>query len=138
MRNFLTIILFGIALCAWGKPYAFDSNNDGKEDKWYEYANGNISLEKSDMNFDGEVDYLARFDIKGRREYEEMDSNYDGIMDNWYYFANGILETQKIDSNFDEKIDIWIYLAADGYRVKKFERDTDFDGVVDKVKVYGE
>jgi hypothetical protein len=138
MRHFFAIILFILAGSAWGKPYTFDSNSDGKEDKWYDYADGFISLEKSDMNFDGQVDYLARFDKKGRREYEEMDTNYDGIMDNWYYYLNGILESQKIDSNFDGKIDMWIYMAPDGLHVKKTECDADFDGVVDKVKVYGE
>jgi len=134
---YIAIFIVCAAFSAWAKPYAFDSNEDGTEDKWYEYSDGQVSLEKSDLNFDGEVDYIVRFDSKGRREYEEMDNNFDGIMDNWYFFTNGVLEVQKIDSNFDGKIDIWVYLVA-GYRVKKYEQDSDFDGTVDKVRTFGE
>jgi hypothetical protein len=126
---FLSGFLFALS------EYAFDSNKDGKPDKWYSYDNGFITFEKDDLNFDGVVDYIAQFDQNGRKKSEELDNNFDGEMDTFYYYENGKATLETIDSNYDGKLDIWIHL--NGPYVLRYEEDTDFDGVVDKTKMFG-
>ncbi len=117
--------------------YTFDGNNDGEPDQWF-LAEGEIVLEmKMDRDYDGAVDYLARFNDKKEIVYEEYDFNHDGGMDDFYYYDDeGLLVRQEIDSNFDEKVDIWIFLYQ-GMYIKRYERDVDHDGRVDLVKDYG-
>ena len=138
----MKIVMFGIIalFCAGAAlaatEYAFDTNKDGKADKWYTYEDGYVNSERSDLNFDGQVDFIVEFDKRGKKKYEEMDNNFDGKMDTFYYYEKGKAVKQTIDSNYDGNIDIWIYL--DGIYVDRYEQDTDFDGVVDKTKVFGD
>ena len=115
--------------------YAFDSNKDGRPDKWYVYEDGYVNVERSDLNFDGKVDFIVEFDKKGKKKYEEMDNNFDGVMDTFYYYEKGVAVKNTIDSNYDGKVDIWIYLQ--GVYVDRYEQDTDFDGVIDRTRVFG-
>ena len=128
---FLCTIFFTIAAI----EYTFDRNNDEIPDQWIEYENGVALSEKRDRNFDGIIDYIAKFDKSSRRVYEEMDFNYDGEMDDFYYYENGLLVLRKIDSNYDGEIDIIIHIL-DGIYIAKYEMDTDFDGTFDKVREY--
>jgi hypothetical protein len=138
--NMKKMLLFSLCLACAGlafplSEYAFDSNKDGKPDKWYIYEDGYVNVEKSDLNFDGQIDFIVEFDKKGKKKHEEMDNNFDGKMDTFYYYENGIATQTTIDSNYDDKIDIWIYLQ--GAYVDRYEQDTDFDGVIDKTKIFG-
>lgn len=116
--------------------YTFDKNQDGETDQWYEYEAGKVLNEKLDTNFDGKIDYNAKFDKQNRKTLEEFDVNFDGTMDDIYHYENGKLTRQEIDSNYDGNIDIWIYVV-EGNQIYKYEQDTDFDGEIDKVKEYG-
>jgi len=91
----------------------------------------------SDRDDDGTVDYAVQVDDDGNKLREAMDYNFDGRMDDFYFYANDVLQRQELDSNFDEVIDIWIYMWR-GVYVRKWERDTDYDGVVDIVRDYDE
>jgi hypothetical protein len=57
-------------------------------------------------------------------------------MDDLYFYSKGIIVRREIDSNFDMKIDIWVYIK-DGSLIEKYEQDLDFDGTIDKVKIFG-
>src|SRR4030042_231422 len=81
--------------------YAFDSNKDGQPDKWYIYEDGYVNIEKSDLNFDGKVDFIVEFDKRGKKKYEELDNNFDGKMGTFYYYEKGIAVKNTIDSNYD-------------------------------------
>lgn len=89
-----------------------------------------------DRNEDGTPDYAVRTNDSGQKVYEAMDFNYDGRMDDFYFYENDVLQRQELDSNFDEQIDIWIYLRR-GVYITMWERDRDFDGIIDDRERYG-
>lgn len=89
----------------------------------------------ADRDGDGRVDYAVQVDERGRKLREAMDFNLDGLMDDFYFYSNDVLQRQEVDSNFDQAIDIWIYMWR-GVYVRKWERDTDHDGLVDIIRDY--
>ncbi len=89
-----------------------------------------------DRNEDGTPDYAVRVNDRGQKLHEAMDFNFDGKMDDYYVYANDVLQREEIDSNYDGEIDIWVYLRR-GVYIRMWERDTDFDGVIDLREVYG-
>ncbi len=91
----------------------------------------------ADRDNDGRVDYAVRVDERGYKLREAMDYNLDGRMDDFYFYNNDVLQRQEVDSNFDRAIDIWIYIWR-GVYVRRWERDTDHDGVVDLTRDYGQ
>ncbi|MCX7788267.1 MAG: hypothetical protein N2442_11290 [Spirochaetes bacterium] len=90
-----------------------------------------------DRNKDGKIDHVMILDEKGRKLYEELDYNFDGRFDDLCFYTNGVLQSEWIDTNFDGKIDLWVYIK-NGVYVDRYERDTNYDGVVDKVKQFGQ
>jgi len=95
-----------------------------------------ILVEEFDSNTDGNIDYLVRTNSHGLKVMESLDFNHDGIMDDLYFYSKGIIVRREIDSNFDMKIDVWVYIK-DGSFIEKYEQDLDFDGAIDKVKIFG-
>ncbi len=93
-------------------------------------------LEKYDSNHDGRVDYIVRSDDSGDKVMEALDYNHDGKMDDLYFYSDGIIVRREVDSNFDMNIDLWVYIK-NGSLVEKYEQDLDFDGIIDKVKIFG-
>jgi hypothetical protein len=91
---------------------------------------------EADRDNDGQTDYLMEIDEMGKKVYEEIDFNHDGEMDDFYYYDKGVLQKREIDSNFDNEIDIWVFIHA-GVYIERYERDLDFDGVIDQVKTFG-
>lgn len=112
-----------------------DKNGDGKPDTWIIQEEDNVICLKMDTNFDGHVDYLLRTDEENKKIYEEVDFNHDGSMDDYYYYVGGILDRRELDSNYDGDVDIWVYLYQ-GVYIRKYARDTDYDGVADVEKDY--
>jgi hypothetical protein len=88
-----------------------------------------------DRDGDGVIDYAILLDERWYRVQEAMDFNFDGAMDDFYFYANDVLQRQEIDSNYDGQIDIWVYLYH-GVYIRMWERDTDFDGVIDVRRDY--
>jgi hypothetical protein len=120
--------------CLAAPTYTNDYNGDGNADQWYEVTGGRTTRLSMDRNYDGQVDYVAEYDLGGRKLREEMDFNYDGIMDDHYFYEAGTLVREEIDTNFDGRIDVWVF--AEGLYIHRYEMDTDFDGSVDVVKDY--
>jgi hypothetical protein len=91
-----------------------------------------------DSNGDGREDYLVRNDLdSGDKMMEILDFNHDGEMDDFYFYEDGILRERAIDSNFDGLVDLWVYIEG-GVYIAYYEKDTDFDGKMDKIKRYSQ
>lgn len=125
--------LFALSLYA---DYSLDSNSDGKLDVWVEELGQDGYIISTDTNFDSSVDSKVALDVMRLTVFEETDYNLDGIMDNFYYYDNGFVVRQEVDSNYDQKIDVWVYITNSGKSISRYEKDLDFDGVVDKVKEF--
>jgi len=93
-------------------------------------------IEEYDSNNDGKIDYFIRTNYDGDKIMESMDFNHDGQMDDLYFYSNGIIVRREVDSNFDSNIDIWVYIK-DGSLIEKYEQDLDFNGEIDKTKIFG-
>lgn len=131
---YLSMLLFFPLIC--GALSSYDTNDDGKADKWIEdFADGHKRIEV-DSDYNGIVDRVIRFDIEGKTDYEEYDFDLDGQIDTYYYYGEEGLERQELDSNGDGQIDIWVHLE-EGIYMKSYERDIDFDGQIDITKDYG-
>jgi len=97
-------------------------------------GNGIIQYEY-DTNKDGRVDLVVRLDAQGKRVSESVDFNHDGKMDDFYTYRNGVLVSREVDTNFDGKVDLRVWLKG-GIYVTRYERDLNFDGKPDIVKVF--
>lgn len=116
--------------------YSSDTNRDGIVDTWVkDLSDGGIEI-LSDTNLDGKPDSTLHLNESKVSIYEESDYNLDGIMDNFYFYEYGFIIRQEIDSNYDGKIDIWVYIEDEGTSITRYEKDIDFDGVVDKIKEF--
>ncbi|MDA3939120.1 MAG: hypothetical protein PF693_07410 [Spirochaetia bacterium] len=93
-------------------------------------------IEEYDSNKDGIIDYRIRTNLDGYKLVEMMDFNHDGEMDDFYFYSEGIIVRREIDSNYDLNIDIWVYIK-DGTLIEKYEQDIDFNGDIDKLKIFG-
>ncbi len=103
----------------------------------YEYNGRTLKRIIIDSDANGIIDYIIILDSAGEKLSEERDFNGDSVMDDFYFYASGVLMRREIDSNFDSRVDIWVHLIK-GIYVSRYERDTDFDGVPDLVKEFGE
>ncbi len=90
-----------------------------------------------DRNNDGKTDHILLLDEKGQKLFEELDYNFDLQMDDFCLYEKGVLVKELIDTNFDGKIDMWVYIQ-NGVYIERYERDTDFNGIIDKVKQFGQ
>lgn len=91
----------------------------------------------NDENADGMVDYAIYFDEDGFKVFEVIDFDGNGKMDDFYFYSRGVLVRQELDQNDDQLIDLWVYLT-EGVYVQGYERDSNYDGRIDVVKLYGE
>ncbi|MFN3412030.1 MAG: hypothetical protein ACK4YF_07725 [Exilispira sp.] len=115
----------------------YDTNGDGKIDRWIWLYNGFEQKVILDINFDGLPDAEYRYIITDNASiplFQQFDTNFDGKYDDFYFFENGKLVRQEIDSNFDGKVDIIIYIQ-DNY-IYKIEQDKDFDGKFETIINY--
>lgn len=147
------------------KETRIDNNRDSKIDFIVYEKNDIVYKQELDSDSDGKIDTFEYFDDKGVKTKESMDTNKDSIADDFYFFEGNKLIRQEIDSNYDKKADMWVKFvyAADGKldkslifmdknfdgkpdewhytnkkrQVIKIERDTNFDGKIDKVDNMG-
>lgn len=99
-----------------------------------EYGDGWIV---NDENSDGVVDYAIYFDEDGYKVFEVIDFDRNGSMDDFYFYSRGVLVRQELDQNDDQLIDLWVYIT-EGVYVQGYERDSNYDGKIDVVKLYGQ
>ena len=122
------ILIFSINIFANDRIINVDKVMNSVNVKTYE--------EKYDSNHDGNVDYIVKSDDTGAKVIEALDYNHDGEMDDLYFYADGIIIRREVDSNFDMNIDLWVYIK-NGSLIEKYEQDLNFDGIIDKVKLFG-
>lgn len=89
-----------------------------------------------DRNEDGFIDYAVQYGKKDQILAEALDFNSDGRMDDFYFYSDGTLIRREVDSNYDGRIDLWVYLR-EGVYIAAYERDSNYDGILDTVKQYG-
>lgn len=130
-------LMFVTAIEPPSNALSFDDDGDGNVERWETTGERNSTISYVDRTGDGRVDYVQEYDEQGFKIYEAMDFNEDGEIDDHYYYTKDVLRRREIDSNFDGEIDIWVYLK-EGVYVESYKRDTDFDGIVDFEKVFGE
>ena len=116
--------------------YSLDSNKDGTFDIWVEELLEDGYIIWADNNHDGNIDSKLALDSSKLTLFEETDYNLDGIMDNFYYYEEGYVVRQEVDSNYDQKIDVWVYIVNKGKSISRYEKDLNFDGIIDKVKEF--
>lgn len=119
-------------------PASPEVNIEGiRQETYASFASIKTSKLEFDRNKDGKIDHIMILDEKGKKLYEELDYNFDGRMDDLCFYTNGVLQSEWIDTNFDGKIDLWVYLK-NGIYVERYEKDTDYDGVADIVRQFGQ
>lgn len=87
-----------------------------------------------DVNFDGSVDVIRYYDIRGDLESQQVDVDFDGGLDRTDSFDEGIVNIRETDENGDGEVDVTRY-----YRngvLHRMEMDTDFDGQPDTWRFY--
>lgn len=62
-----------------------------------------------DRNFDGEIDYISRFDQRGAFLTSDADDDFDGVFESRLFFKSGQMEQVDIDSDRDTVPDIRSY-----------------------------
>ncbi|MCG8571049.1 MAG: hypothetical protein MJB14_12990 [Spirochaetes bacterium] len=144
------------------KTISIDSNYDGQIDLIRMEKNEKVYEQKSDTDFDRLFDTFEFFNHNGEKTKEGIDTNKDQNPDDFYYFEGKHLVKQELDTNYDKKPDLWILFQyfSDGKfeksiifkdnntdgkadewhytnqkrQVIRIERDTNFDGKVDKIE----
>lgn len=132
----IALIFLSIVITNTYSDYHLDTNNDGVSDVWVEEDNIEGYKILSDTNFDGKPDSNLYMNSSRVSVYEETDYNLDGVMDNFYFYEYGYIVRQEVDSNYDGNIDVWVYIADEGKSITKYEKDLDFDGIIDKIKEF--
>jgi hypothetical protein len=119
---------------------ADDLPNERERSPWQSFDPGEYTESEGwltlDRNGDGVVDYAVMVNERGHKRREAIDFNRDGLMDDFYFYENDVLQRQEIDTNYDQRIDTWVYLRR-GVYIEMWERDRDFDGVIDERERYG-
>ncbi len=90
---------------------------------------------KMDRNYDGVVDRIEIYDLKGVITRVESDTNGDGKIDEWVYYEEGIPVKGEKDINGDGKPDTTLYYDPKGIIIRA-ESDTNGDGKIDEWVYY--
>ena len=116
----------------------FDTNKDGKSDSWkfFRKVDGKqiLARKEYDINFDGRVDIVRVFNVKGEIESDSMDMDFDGRPDVKTTYENNKPKKKELDLQFDGKPDVIRYYSKG--RLVRLESDTDNDGKVDHWEIY--
>lgn len=136
MKRYILVILIVIISVAVSAGEERELDTKKLVDRMHAIKEG-MPVETYDSNGDGKIDFLEKMDEDGNKIVEILDFNHDGSMDDFYYYTDGIISLREVDSNFDNKIDVWVYIK-EGHYITKYERDLDFNGTVDQVKIFGD
>ena len=83
------------------QTYEFDTNHDGKSDRFTTYRRGYVASSTMDRNFDDKADEWEFYDRDGIIQRAEQDQNFDGTVDDWFTYKNGAVESSKCDTDFN-------------------------------------
>jgi hypothetical protein len=107
-----------------------DLNGDGRVDAWeYFDADGNLSRQVYDMDFDGKPDVALYFE-KSQLVRKEYGFGFDGKPHVWNFYEKNKLVRRERDANGDGKVDTWEYW--ENGEIDRIGVDLDGDGQVDK------
>lgn len=114
--KFLRGALVGLALGIGGSYILFraplsvdgiDHNEDGRlDERWFNSPSGTPLKTEIDRNFDSEVDYIFRFDRRGRIASADADDDFDGIFETRWQYYQGNADVGVADTNGDSSIDL--------------------------------
>ena len=91
---------------------------------------------KKDLNFDGKVDRIEKFDAKGQVVEVTVDTTGDGKMDNWSYFRDGKVHKAERDTNADGTADTFIAYDEKTGKISMVEADSSGDGKINEWLYY--
>lgn len=151
-------LVIGSGLVAWAynSPVTkdgVDRDGDGVLDEKWTYRDGRMTKAETDRNFDGKVDLIYHYDLRGLPKRAKYDDDFDGIYETEYIHEDAITQRQESDLNQDGDIDYRVLLrhgnideavilgAENDYRKKRqrfhmgklisAQFDTDGDGSFD-------
>lgn len=119
-----------------------DTNHDEKPDVWKLYQTSNaggqgveiLTCKQVDLNHDGRLDMVDRFDGQGQLQATEFDLDFDGRFDKTVFFQNGKKVRSEQVLGFDGKPNQFEYYEGD--RLARVEIDTNSDGRIDVWQYY--
>lgn len=91
---------------------------------------------RKDVNFDGEVDRVEKFDGQGNIAEVTADTTGDGKMDNWVHFKDGKVQKAERDTNADGRPDTYVTYEAKTGHIKMIEADSSGDGKINEWLYY--
>jgi hypothetical protein len=112
-----------------------DRNWDGRPDlfevRTRDEADGDGALLRraQDLDFDGRLDVVERYDAKGARVEESYDLDFDGLPDVTAHYEQGELVRKELSHGTDRMVDAIQFFEKE--RLVRIERDTNRDGRVD-------
>ena len=105
------------------------------DDEMFAYIENKRVREKwLDLNFDGTVDMVRRYDAREQLVEQAVDADFDGTVDRTDYFEDGVLTSRAADESGDGVADVTRY-----YRngvLHRTELDTDRNGDPDEWRFY--
>lgn len=99
----------GVTFWAYNSPVTSDGidyNNDGQlEERWF-YKDNRIYRVELDRNFDGKIDAVNYYSLKGLIYKSKHDDNFDGIYETRYKYNRGNVYLHESDINQDGRLDL--------------------------------
>ena len=89
-----------------------------------------------DLNFDGTVDMVRRYDAREQLIEQAMDADFDGTVDRTDYYEDGLLTSRASDEDGDGVADLTRYYRNG--ELHRTEVDSDGDGEPDEWRFYEE
>lgn len=89
-----------------------------------------------DINFDGKIDFIRHYDVRGGIDKDEVDTNYNGIVDRVVRYSNGIITRREIDADEDGYFEERRHFVKG--QIFRIEKDTTGNGQPDYWQFYEE
>jgi hypothetical protein len=112
-----------------------DRNADGRPDLFEVRApdesnpDGRLVRRAQDLDFDGRLDVVELYDLKGQRTEEAFDLDFDGRTDVTVRYEHGELVRKELSHGTDGATDVVQFYEKNN--IVRVERDTDRNGRVD-------
>lgn len=110
-----------------------DRNRDGQVDERVYLENGK-RVRHEDLDDQGRIVTLIRFDAEERPVSMERDTTGDGRVNAWYSYEQGRLDTVRMDTDGDGKPNVWQRYRGDLPMEQK--NDKDGNGRVEEIVRY--
>lgn len=126
--GFIVGLLVGVSATYWvySSPVSksgIDYDRNGVNDVVWIFKDNRLTKAETDRNFDGNVDFIVNYSIKGLISSSQLDDDFDGVFETTAEYWKGVPYIQELDSNKDGITDDKSYLEY---------------GVLNKVEIYGD